>query len=158
MKQHLDLKTLKLCHLEKVKQFSKHFCPIFFSNWNSSKPIFSHEMVLSQTTSIFRGTTLLGESPYQPKGLVLPFCHWLAPLAGSLRYTFGPWQVTQTPVQKIKSSEDRHQVRVRTSTRLITYLPRQCYICAFCNSVSSPKNQLPSKAVRTGLSFTLRCS
>lgn len=32
MKQHLDLKTLQLCHLEKVKQFSKHFCPICFSN------------------------------------------------------------------------------------------------------------------------------
>lgn len=48
MKQHLDPKTLKLCHLEKVKRFSKHFHPIFFSNWNSSNPTFSHEFVLSQ--------------------------------------------------------------------------------------------------------------
>lgn len=104
-KQHLDLKTLKLCHLEKVKQFSKHFHLIFFSNWNSSKPTFSHKIVLSQTIGIFWGTMLLGGSPCWPKGLLLAFCHQLPPSAGSPCCPVRPWQHSLAQLRRSSQSK-----------------------------------------------------
>lgn len=139
MKQHLDLKTLKLCHLEKVKQFSKHFRPIFFSNWNSSKPTFSHKIVLSQTIGIFWGTMLLGGSPCQPKGLLLPLCHQLPPPAGSPCCSVRPWWHTLAPVQ-IKSIKAWHPAWICTSTGVITYLPISMFYLHFVSLFHHPKH------------------
>lgn len=138
-KQHLDLKTLKLCHLEKVKQFSKHFHLIFFSNWNSSKPTFSHKIVLSQTIGIFWGTMLLGGSPCQPKGLLLAFCHQLPPSAGSPCCPVRPWQHSLAPAQEIKSIKVCHQAWICTSTGISTYLPVSMVYLHFVSLFHLPK-------------------
>lgn len=125
MKQHLDLKTLKLCHLEKVKQFSKHFHLIFFSNWNSSKPTFSHKIVLSQTIGIFWGTMLLGGSPCQPKGLLFAFCHQLPPSAVLSDLGNTPWP------QLRRSGQSKSNTRpgyAHPQGSLHTSLS-QCFIC-----------------------------
>lgn len=100
MKQHVDLQTLKLCHLETVKQFSKHFCPILFSNWNSSQLALSHEIVLSRLA--FWGAALLLGSLCQPQGSVLSFCLQFASYVNTPWYSFGSptLQLTTVPQSK----------------------------------------------------------
>lgn len=134
MKKHLDLKTLKLCHLEKVKQFSKHFLPIFFSNWNSSKPTFSHRNCsVSDNWHFLRHNASWGISlPPQGAGPSPVTSQPLQQAAHAMLKDLG--KSSKAPVWKIKSAEVRQQVSGHTSERFTTYVPSQCcistsYIC-----------------------------